>query len=299
MQSTETSALNIEITNKLNESLALLKSVDVEKIPIEEADKIDRAIQLLSTIDLKSAVGTIASALYSIVITGPIGVGKTTTYNKVLEYLESLGYQVITIREYIDGPWSTLSQALLEKYLAGEMTDDMFQNYIQCHYINSFSNCVKPDKKCIFLFERCMSDSIAIFCNNANKNGKLNDLAFTLMYRNCINVDSEHGAPNYFLKNFDFSKIKTDTTDETLESIKQIINNDIKNGIHNRVIGLYNDANVCFDRIQKRSRNGESSYSLDFLKMNCGAYDKLYDMIMSDDYDRISLFDLGKLYHRD
>lgn len=243
--------------------------------------------------------------LYVCCISGAIGVGKTTTVAEIYKYLdEKYPGKVHIIREYIDGKMKHTSNELLKKYLKGRMSDETFQSYIQNYYLHELKNPEIEGK--IVLMERCMSDSIAIFCNNANRKygtwlpgrKNLEDLVFTVMYNNCIDADAIAGVPNYFKKNFEFSKIKTDTISDTVSIIKDIIDKDIIYGIKNRVVGLYNDSKVCFERIKTRSRDGESAYTEEDININCNAYDQLYDLIEDPSYEEIRVFDLGILFHK-
>ena len=115
------------------------------------------------------------------------------------------------------------------------------------------------------------------------------------MFSNCCKIDAIAGAPNYFIKNFEFERLRTDTIKQTVDSIIKIIKNDIKSGIRNRVIGLYNTPDVCYERILYRARDGEAAYTQESIERNCHAYDKLYDLIESDS-KKIRVFDLGTLY---
>ena len=241
--------------------------------------------------------------IYFICITGAIGVGKTTTYKFVVQKLKTLypNYNIITIPEYIDGIYSRTAGELLRLYLAGTLSDACFQNYIQSYYINTLTDVAKisstsPSTPTIVLLERCMSDSVAIFCNKANLRGKLTDLDFTIMYNNCCKVDESAGAPNYFNKKSVFSKIVTKTILETVDSVLEIIKSDLADKVGSRVIGLTNNYKVCYDRILERARDGESSYTLDDIKENCTAYDRLYEMLCTGKPSKIRVFDLGYLY---
>lgn len=237
---------------------------------------------------------------YKLVITGPIGVGKTTSYAQISKYLKDKygNNDVAEIREYLDGAYNITSQELLSRYLNGKLSNACFQNYIQTHYIVELTS--EKMKKPIVIFERCMSDSVAIFCNNANDELPddpmgLSDFQFTMMYKSCVAVDKSTCAPNYFTKNFQFTRIKTDTITQTVNSIISIIETDLAAGVENRVIGLYNTPEVCYERILIRSRDAESAYTQESIQRNCHAYDKLYELIEAP-CKRIRLFDLGDLY---
>ena len=243
---------------------------------------------------MAAAASDIDFAQYICVITGPIGVGKTTTYNKVFSELSKVRNNVRQVREYIDGKEQLVSQFLLGKYLQGELSDACFQNYIQSYYVNELT----PNKLSgqIVLMERCMSDSVGIFCNIANKKGNLSNLDFTIMFDNCVNEDEKVRAPNYFIKNFEFSLIKTDdVADKACRQILNIIEDDLAKGVKRRVIGLTNNAEVCYERMYRRARTAEDAYRKEDIEINCRAYDRLYEMINDEAVDQIRVFDLGYL----
>lgn len=239
--------------------------------------------------------------LYYFVITGTIGVGKSTLYRLLKEYLgKKYGADVIFIPEYIDGKNKELAHQLLQMYLDKRLSDSSFQNYIQSYYTDEFvgEGAERMSKK-IVIMERCMSDSIAIFSNLANRKKEpthLDNLNLALMYQTCINTDHNVGAPNYFIKNFEFTKLKTVEQESSFQEIVKIIEDDLKLGIKNRVVGLYNDPEVCYKRLVERAREGESAYDMEFIKLNCRMYENLYKLFENPDVKRIYLTDLGLLY---
>lgn len=237
---------------------------------------------------------TKSAADYFCVITGPIGVGKTTIYNLLARELQKSNDNLVKIREYIDGKNNYVSDYLLGMYLNGNLSDACFQNYIQSYYIDE----LMPEKlnNKIVLMERCMSDSVSIFCNLANSRKKLSDIDFAIMYNNCKNEDLKVSAPNYFIKNFEFSLITTNVHPEiSVKEIMNIIEKDLASGIKSRVIGLINDTDICYNRMVERARGSETSYKKIDIERNCFAYQQLYEMIQNPDYQEIRLFDLGRL----
>ena len=141
-----------------------------------------------------------------------------------------------------------------------------------------------------------MSDSVSIFCNLANSRKKLSDIDFAIMYNNCKNEDLKVSAPNYFIKNFEFSLITTNIHPEvSVKEIMNIIEKDLESGVKSRVIGLMNDSEICYNRMVERARGSETSYKKIDIERNCFAYQQLYEMIQNPDYQEIRLFDLGKL----
>ena len=250
---------------------------------------------------------------YICCFTGPIGVGKSTMFNKTYEYLNDESITVHPVYEYIDGEKRTSGslsgkaanktdgERMLSLYLNGELTDSVFQNYIQNYYIN-ISHKMK-DKKGVILMERSMSDSVAIFCNLANQSlnkyghQKLSDGEIAEMYKNCIYYDKIADFPNFFIKNYKLSIIMTTTVDETFEAIRDIINDDLANNVSKRVIALVASPRVCYKRVCQRAREGESAYSMEYMKHHCNMYMRLFRLMADPSYERIRLLDLGYLTH--
>lgn len=234
---------------------------------------------------------------YCACISGAIGVGKSTVYRALCQALTELyGDSFMPIREYIDAEGiKETSNFLLREYLNGKISDACFQNYIQSYYINELTDKKVEGK--IIIMERSMSDSVAIFCNAANRRNVFSDIDLAIMYQNCIKSDMVYGFPNYFEKNFEFTYITTKEEKQTFEAIKAIIEDDIRRGIKNRVFGLINAPEVCFERVCKRNRNSESSYTFESIKGNVESYDRLFKLLSNPVISKIRLTDFGYIIH--
>ena len=85
-----------------------------------------------------------------IVITGPVGVGKTTIINNLCSHLSSHNVNYKIIPEYID----VLPDASekLAKYLRNEVTSLEFQTYVTTYYDMYLSNLTDIDAETILIF---------------------------------------------------------------------------------------------------------------------------------------------------
>lgn len=237
---------------------------------------------------------------YFICIDGPIGVGKTYIYKILVDLLrEKYGDRLFLIPEYIDGDQAETAHYLLQEYLSGNLTNDVFQSWIQNYYIRMLTEVSKYTGK-IVLMERCMSDSVAIFSNIANLKDNdhrnpnaLTDFKFLLLYEDCIRVDEVAGAPNYFKKNGKLKRIETTDEKQTIPEIMKLIEDDLLQGNQRRIIGLYNTPEVCFERCRQRSRKGEDSYTFESIKGFCDMYERLYELIEDQRYPVIRFPELG------
>ena len=221
---------------------------------------------------------------YTCVLDGAIGAGKSSSFELVGKWLiEKYGSDnVVLIPEYIDANEDAeIYRRSLMLYLNGTFNDLTFQNIIQHYYIKELDPSRLDGK--IVIMERAMSSSISIFCNLAYHRGRLDDTNFAVLHGNCLECDRHTNTPNYFLGNFQFSRVySTVSLDEVVSNIKSIIENDITNGIRNRVIGLDCDFLICEERIKRRGRGDEvKAYDSTYTSLNTSMYSKLYDFLES------------------
>ena len=238
-------------------------------------------------------------ARYICVITGAIGAGKTTVFKKINEILkERYKNDVLSIPEYIDSPDnSELYRRNLDAYLHGGLNDQTFQNMIQFYYEQALNPVAFTDK--IVIMERSMSDSISIFCNLAFHRGRLDITNFSLLHGVCLIKDRAVNCPNFFIGNFEFSKIDS-TLSESLvaDQILKIIESDLENGVNNRVFGLDCHFSVCKDRIDKRSRIDEASiYDHTYTALNTSMYSNLYNFLEESPHS-IQFTQLSELFDK-
>ena len=233
---------------------------------------------------------------YVLLIAGAIGSGKSTLFKMIIENYKD--HKITPIYEYIDDPeYKEGAQIHLQDYLKGVENDLTFQNYIQCYYLAKMAPQNVQNKEIIIL-ERGVDDSLAIFCNLANKKRKLDVLNFAMLYTNCLRMNETVTFPSYFFKNFEMSKIRTNKKIiELYEEVAKIINDDLEKGVKNRVIALYNSPAECYDRMYTRARNGETSvYTKEYIELNCRMYENIYRMIEDPTREQINFVDLGKLF---
>ena len=195
--------------------------------------------------------------MYQLDITGPIGVGKSTIIESIKSHFEN----VIHIPEYINGDDNGV--VMLNKFINKEITIFEFQKYILDYYKN-FQINLKNNSICVY--ERVPDDSIFIFSNYQYQIGTLDKINMYDLYSYAQYINNIKHIINYRTTNINYSVVKNDDYNRCIKEINNIITNDIKNNIHNRVIILDIDFNTTLERINKRSREGENNYNINYLR---------------------------------
>ena len=234
-------------------------------------------IPTLNIIDIKD---------YQLVITGPIGVGKSTVINNLYDILLNQHVKFNIIKEYIDGDLQ-LGPKMLFDYINGKITNITFQNYILDYYYSEFN---KLENKNIVIYERIPDDALLIFANLTNYNNP-NDFNITdlsKLFDRCVNCNSKFDIPSFMSSDSKFTEITNINTLNTLSQIVNIINEDFKNHISKRIIGLTTDTKELQNRVNKRERDGESKYSFKYLDKINNSYKKLYKLKSTDYKFRIT-----------
>ena len=229
-----------------------------------------------------------------VIITGAVGVGKSTIIDSVKTYLNSTNVKWIYIPEYIDVKEDALDQ--LNKYLHKEISVFEFQSYIIRFYEEYLTSLTDITGEEILIFERGLSDAIACFSNLDYYHGHLTFEEFYELFQMARNVEDKFDMPSYFT-NADrfFLPVKTKDPRSDGEIIGSVI---INRHVHNIVIGLYNSAKTCYERMLVRNRPGEAeSYPYERIKSFTTSYDRLYAILMK--HDKIDFTYLRKLIDED
>lgn len=228
-----------------------------------------------------------------IVITGGVGVGKTTTINHTKHLLDSVNIKCIVIPEYIDGDKHN-GKRMLDDYLNKRISAFDFQYYI-LNYYDRYLNSLHIDKDTIMLFERLPDDSITCFANRENKKGLLKDSELYTLFTYASDINEFYGIPSYFTlhdnKNVNISIIKSDNSHSIAE---RIVNKCLTLEYNLFVVCLYNTPEECLRRIHKRGIQSEiNSYDINTVKEFNRHYTNLYSLFMNN--ETLRFCDIGKL----
>jgi hypothetical protein len=228
---------------------------------------------------------------YDLVITGPVGIGKSTRCDYISSLLTSIAVPVSAFPEYLLGDHSHMSEQLLVEKIEGGISDQTFQSYVLDQWINIAKS--KNIRETFNIYERCVDDSILCFCNISNEKGELTDLALQNLYNEARNISRVYGLPSYFDADMQFKLIKSKNKVSDTSRIIDIVANDLRTGIHKRIIGLSLDNISCFERVRERNRDGENKYTLNLISKFVDHYKKLYELLQEGRLKRF--LDMGKL----
>lgn len=199
-----------------------------------------------------------------IVITGPIGAGKSTLCS-LLEQKLNLEY----IREYID---LENGENMLAKFKNGEISNQVFQDYI----LDCFDSQLQQSKTKVVIMERMPQEGPIIFCNNdksiLDKASKLQMKYFkkTNNPMRVITVINSGQSPkklmNEVLGRIFGTKYVSYDNIKILEKTSGVI------------IYLKTSSEICLNRIKLRNRAPEKSISINYLDV----MNRLYDQYISN-----------------
>ncbi len=200
---------------------------------------------------------------YKLVITGGIGAGKSTACQLIKELFEMHGIPINTIREYIN--YDPNGQQVLADFISGKISNFMFQNYILDTYK---LQCAENRRNGITIIERPPEDSIACFANITYSN--TNELVFEQLeklWSKVKNIVDVNDLPSY--NDFDETQtvgLVSRDLFKTINDIISIIDSDLAEGVSKRIVVLVvKDVKQTKNRIAKRGRECESSYSDEYL----------------------------------
>lgn len=211
---------------------------------------------------------------YNLVITGTIGAGKSTLCNLLETMFRINNITHTCYPEYLAN--DSLACELLAKRLSNKVSAVTFQNYI----LDYWKNALQKSNKGISIYERCVEDSVISFCNMANLNGDLTDQELLSLFERAREITVKYNGPSYFGTS-EFIEIESTNSMNVALEILKIIQDDISNGIINRVIGLSVTDEVSFERVINRNREGES-YSMSTIQKYNSQYRALYRKLKFD-----------------
>ena len=221
------------------------------------------------------------ASLRKIVVTGPVGVGKSTFLDNLASYFDKHGVKYITIPEYITGDLE--GPNMLNKYFNRLITPYEFQAYIieyYTRYLVNLNQTIKDlDSDTILLFERGVDDSVLCFGNILYNKHEISLNEYYNLYHDAVSTSMDFNIPSYFNRHTDdYSFMLLKTLDGV--DYSKIILDVIQNSKDDLVIGLYNDDKVCYDRVVRRNRDGEDAYSYQSIKEFNQRYNDMYDYII-------------------
>ena len=216
-------------------------------------------------------------ACKKVVITGPVGVGKTSIVNEVIKYLDDRNVNYILVPEYID----VLPDAndRLTSYLQGKISSYDFQRYVSVYYaqyLKQIAERITP--KTILIFERVPDDALWCFVKMDYMKGLISPDEREMLSKVINKMNVFLNLPSYNMaKNQAALIVKSD---ELVNNAKVVANFICDSAYDRIVIGLFNDTKICHERVLNRARPGEEAYNFNSIFMFNKCYAELYSNIM-------------------
>lgn len=228
-----------------------------------------------------------------IIITGSVGVGKTTIISYLKQLFNNRNIPFITIPEYIDGDGER-GKRMLDDYLNNRICAFDFQYYILNFYDRYLNNLIIGENT-IMIFERLPEDSVTCFANYANKRGLMSDDQLYKLFKYSQEITQIYNLPSYFQihnnKDIFISIIKSD---DSFDIANQIINKCLSYDYKLYLICLYNTSNECLERIHKRGIESEiNSYDIHTIERFNKHYTNLFTLFINN--ESLRYCEIGKL----
>lgn len=225
---------------------------------------------------------------YDLVITGPVGAGKSTLCEAVHQIIPEFECypEFIEMGDDYDRLFGNM-------FLAKKIKDNRLTFTFQSYILDSWKLQLDDKKASKRLLERCVDDSVICFANIDNYNGHITDNELRILFEKCQNINSKYELPTYFSDNIKFSIIESGNLVDNINEVLAIIADDIEHGITQRIIGLQISPKTSLERINKRNRSGENQYTFDQVSKYTNIYSKLFDIKLHDQLK--GYLDIGKL----
>ena len=200
---------------------------------------------------------------YNLVITGNIGVGKSTICELIKFMLKNESIKFNVYPEYIT--FNETGKMLLEMKMKNQISTFTFQNYILDIWKTIIKQNSTNQHNVVNIFERLPYDAMYCFATEEYKRNNISSDEYALLIKNynslnCFNYDN---CAKIIIENNDIIK--------TVNDVIETINSDQKNKITHRAITLTAD-NIA-ERIKIRGRECEQEYTNEILNK----YSKFYE----------------------
>ena len=191
-------------------------------------------------------------------IEGGIGCGKSTLVAKIQEYCEKYHLRIKTIQEPVD-IWMTIvdpasGKNMIEAFYADQ--EKYSFEFQMMAYISRLQRLQETMKSCtesydLVICERSLQTDRNVFCKMLYDEGKITEYGYQI-YNKWF---------DYFQKDYQ------------------------KNA---KFVYLQTDYEVCYERVAKRNRNGESNIEKSYLQKNNAYHD---EWLLNDESERVLVLD--------
>ena len=198
---------------------------------------------------------------YTLVLSGPIGAGKTTILHMLADHLKSNKVCFAIVPEYLEGMKS--GRHMLEAWTSGKITASEFNHYVMdsCAILNKQAKDYP-----IRILERAPFENASIF---GKGEPALLLQATNIHYRYNIPLITDETCPISILNaNLD--------ADQVFENVLDIVKQDLEQNVPGRIIYLRVSVETSKQRVVERGRKAEKSYTEDYLRSIVQKYEQLF-----------------------
>jgi dephospho-CoA kinase len=200
---------------------------------------------------------------YNLIITGTIGVGKSTVLQLISDILEYYSIKINKYPEYIT--YNQTGKLLFEMKMNNKISTFTFQNYILDIWDTLLTENDFKNSKSINIFERIPYDAVYCFSEKEYSKGNLSKAEYGMILTHYESILHKHNMFEYS-DQFKFSRINNDNINHTISTIINTIIDDINNGHEYRCICLsVDDKNEYYKRLGIRNRTSEDKYTCQIL----------------------------------
>lgn len=217
---------------------------------------------------------------YDLIITGTIGVGKSTLLQFLSEIFKYNNINFCSYPEFITYEYrnKNIGQDLFEMKMKNIISTFTFQNYILDIWDKLLSENKFSESNSINLFERIPYDAVYCFSKKEFENGNLNKDEYEIIIKRY-----EKLCEKYNLYDYDkvlISNLENNNVIKTACEIIKIVVDDISKGVQSRCICLkVSNDDTYLNRLNIRNRDGEDKYKIDTLTKFKDYYNNKFDKI--------------------
>lgn len=216
---------------------------------------------------------------YNLILTGSVGVGKSTLSQLIYECFQQLKIENIQVYpEYIQYKYNNdnIGNTILDLRKQGIIDTETLQHFVLdiWNYQLEKNNFVQENT--INILERLPDDAIYCFSKEAYEQGIISPESYFNLCIKYQNIIKKYNVPTF--KDCKLIVVENDNLIITLNEILNIIEDDFKHGIKNRIIGLKTDEKKYIQRIIQRGRISEIETDVSIFKR----YNKFYDNMYKD-----------------